>query len=295
MPEGFKKPKMANSAFEQDGHEYIDSEGRIKGTHMPPASLFPGCFQIFESQLLHRLTECIRQTVKIIRWRKAINSSHNPVRFTRGMSWSFDGQEWHGMPASISYRISLNLPPSCSPKLQDEIESLIRADADELLGHDLFLEAWQNKDTNPRSALIIGIAAAEVAFKQCVVKLVPDAEWLITECPSPPLTIMLSRYLPSLPVKLKIQGHVVRPPKTIRQALEDGIKARNKTTHAGVAPPNGEELEKVLLSVRDLLYLLDYYCGFSWAFGNIRPEVQEEMIKEFKLTTTAQQTNDRKK
>jgi hypothetical protein len=135
--------------------------------------------------------------------------------------------------------------------MQDEIEGLIRADANEPLGHELFLEAWQNRRTNPRSALIIGIAAAEVGFKQCVGKLVPDAEWLITECPSPPLTTMLSHYLPILPVKLKIQGQVVKPPKTIRKALADGIEARNGTTHAGVPPPNGEDLEKnIIVSAR---------------------------------------------
>jgi hypothetical protein len=291
MPEGFDKTKTANSALAQDEHEYIDNEGRIKGPHMPPASLFPECFQTFESQLLHRLTEHIRQTVKIIRWRKAINSSHNHVRFTRGMSWSFDGQEWHKMPSSISYRISINLLPSCSPKLQDEMENLIRADANEPLGHDLFLEAWQNRDTNPRSALIIGIAAAEVGFKQCVGKLVPDAEWLATHCPTPPLTKMLSHYLPRLPAKLKIQGKVLAPPRSIRKELEKGNEARNRTTHAGVPPLSREDLEEVLLSVRDLLYLLDYYCGFNWAFDNIRPEVREEIIKEFNLRTTAQQTN----
>lgn len=160
------------------------------------------------------------------------------------------------MPESISCRVSDKLVPACSPKLQDEIEGLIRADANEPLGHELFLEAWQNKNSNPRSALIIGIAAAEVGFKQCVVKLVPGAVWLITECPSPPLTIMLSRYLPSLPVKLKIQGQVVRPPKTIRRALATGVEARNKTTHAGASLLKGEELEEMLLCVRDLLSLV---------------------------------------
>jgi hypothetical protein len=287
MPEGFKKPKTTNSAFVQDEHEYIDNEGRIKEKHVAPASLFPECYQAFESQLLHKLTERIRHTVKIIRWRKAVNSSHNPVRFTLGMSWSFDGQNWQGMPASISYRMSLKLVPSCSPKLQDEIESLIKANVNEPLGHELFLEAWQNREKNPRSALIIGITAAEVGFKQCVGKLVPDAEWLATNSPSPPLVKMLSHYLPTLPTKLKIQDKVLKPPRSIRKALDEGIAARNDTTHAGIAPPKGEELEKLLLSVRDLLYLLDVYCGFEWALNNIRTEVQLEMIEEFGLKTAS--------
>ncbi|MCI0660304.1 MAG: hypothetical protein L0220_04450 [Acidobacteria bacterium] len=282
MPEGFKKPKTTNSAFVkyEDEEEGIDNEGRIKEGCVPAARMFPEYFQAFASELHIKLWNCTKRAVKILRWRKVINISHNPIRSLRGMYWSFDGQEWHRMPESISCRMSIEAFSDCSPKLKEEIESLIRTDANEPLGHELFLEAWQNINTNPRSALIIGIAAAEIGFKQCVGKLVPDAKWLITECPSPPLTVMLSRYLPTLPSKLKIQDKVLRPPATIRKALADGIEARNHTIHAGVSPPNGEALEKILLSVRDLLYLLDYYCGFNWAFDNIRHEVQEEMVKE---------------
>jgi hypothetical protein len=46
--------------------------------------------------------------------------------------------------------------------------------------------AAQLRRANPRSALIIGMSAAEVGFKQCVGYLVPDAAWLANHVPRPP-------------------------------------------------------------------------------------------------------------
>ena len=67
--------------------------------------------------------------------------------------------------------------------MRSEMESLIKAVNNEPIGHELFLEAWELRKSNPRSALIIGMSAAEVGFKQCIGKLVRDAEWLATNAP----------------------------------------------------------------------------------------------------------------
>jgi hypothetical protein len=157
------------------------------------------------------------------------------------------------------------------------MESFLKAETNEPLGHELFLEAWNERHTNPRSALILVIAAAEVGFKECVGRLVPEAEWLVNHVPSPPLHTMFSEYLPLLPAKRMFQGKVLPPPKKILSVLRRGIEARNETTHVGTPPPKADELHELLLSVCDLLYLLDYYCGHDWGIGNIRHEVREEM------------------
>ena len=226
MFEGFKK---SNAGADSQDYNYIDDEGRIERNRIPPASLFPEHFQAFESQVLHKLSECITRAVKIVRWRNAINSSHNPVRFTLGLSWSFDDKHWHAMPQGLWYIIGggLKFFFPVSDEVHDQMENLIKSNVDEPLGHELFLEAWQQQATNPRSALILAIVAAEVGFKQCVGKLVPDVEWLANSIPSPPLRKMLSEYLPLLPAKLKIQGKVLKPPKRIISAIHDGVESRD--------------------------------------------------------------------
>lgn len=166
------------------------------------------------------------------------------------------------------------------------MEAMMNAGDSEPLGHELFLEAWGLRWGNPRSSLIIGMCAAEIGFKQCIGKLVPDAEWLANNVPTPPLDRMLSTYLPLLPAKLKIEGRVLKPSARIRNAIKKGIEVRNRTVHVGSEPPKGEFLEELLLSIRDLLYLLDFYCGFQWALEYIRDEVRAEMVREFGLVFT---------
>jgi hypothetical protein len=120
---------------------------------------------------------------------------------------------------------------------------------------------------------------------------VPGAEWLANNVPSPPLHKMLSEYLPQMPVKLKVQGRVLRPPTRVLTTLKKGVYARNTTIHIGSEPPQPDQLKELLLSVRDLLYLLDYYCGNHWAADNIRDETKEEMLKEFGLVRTVLPSN----
>ena len=279
MPEGFELPK-------DQLPKYIDEMGKTTKRHIVSLKLFPEPFQRFSLGVHHELSESIKKAVKIIRWRMALSVAHNPIVSSRGVSWSFDNNSWRPMPADYDAELELQVRPQVSSRVHGEIETLIRGNQNEPLGHELFLEAWGLRSSNPRSALIIGMSAVEVGLKQCIGKLVPNAEWLANNVPTPPLDKMLSHYLPQLPAKLSIEGRVFEPSKTIRRAVRKGIEARNLTVHVGGEPPKGRQLKELLLSIRDLLYLLDFYCGFEWALEYIRDEVRKEMVSEFGLKFT---------
>jgi hypothetical protein len=83
-----------------------------------------------------------------------------------------------------------------------------------------------------------------------------------------------------------IEGQVLKPSKSIRRALTSGVIARNDSVHQGAEPPNRRDLKELLLSIRDLLYLLDFYCGYEWALEQIRDEIRQEMVNEFQLKIT---------
>lgn len=280
------RPTSERSQLEEK-QLFVDGNDQIMENRQPLRALFPKDFQEFASQVRHRLYESSRRTVRIIRWRRALTSLHNPIASTSGVYWSFDQQRWRPMPQDLHFDgPGFEFYFRISPKLYAEMEELIKTGKNEPLGHELFLEAWALRRTNPRSALIIGMSAAEVGFKQCIGKLVPYAEWLAHHAPTPPLDKMLSKYLPLLPAKLKIEGRVLMPSKRIRRAIKDGIEARNHSVHLGSEPPKGEALKELLLSIRDLLYLLDFYCGFEWALEYMRDEVRAEMVEEFGLRST---------
>lgn len=276
MPVGYRKP----SKEDDWAANYIDADGNIKDKYVVNLQFLPKDFQDFQSNIQVKLRDYIKRTTKILRWRSDIQGHHEPIQSSRGFFWSFDRKHWEAMPHGGSFRISSDEHPPITNEIRSEIERMVADGLDEPLGHALFREAWNQKDKNPRSSLILGIVAIEVGFKQCVGFLLPGAQWLMENMPSPPITKMLSGYLPHLPAVKCFGGKVLPPPKSIIKSLQNGMEMRNKTTHTGSPAPSFDELEELLLSVRDTLYLLDYYCGAEWALDQVREETARSLVPE---------------
>ncbi|MDA2916392.1 hypothetical protein MYX64_06070 [Nitrospinae bacterium AH_259_B05_G02_I21] len=273
LPQGSDLEKASNMwadhAFEPDG--------RIKESHGVPFEILPQSFRSFVEQAKGELYDFLTRTVQVLRWRGAAKGPHSPFSVS-GWGWSFDGQLWKPVPSVIQVFWEAISPLRATGEVCVQVERLVTEGATEPIGHELYREAWEQRHQNPRSSLVIGMAAAEVGFKQCVSTLVPDAKWLVEEAPSPPLVRMLQEYLPQLPAKCMIQGEVLQPPDEVMDALKKGQNLRNKVAHVGIPAPAYGTLEKVLLAVHDLLWILDYYCGHDWALEQIRPEIKRAFI-----------------
>jgi hypothetical protein len=163
---------------------------------------------------------------------------------------------------SIRFGLVISAPET---EVSKEVVDLVNAGVEEPLGRQLFREAWAQKDSRPRSALVIGVAAAEVGFKKLVGSLVPQAQWLVDEIQTPALSKMLRKYLPTLPVKARFTSKSIRPPKELLSQLENAVERRNKLVHAGEPPPRLDELEDILRAVNDFLWICDLYQGHTWA------------------------------
>jgi hypothetical protein len=154
---------------------------------------------------------------------------------------------------------------------------MLQKDSLEPIGHELFREAWAVRITAPRSAILIGIAGLEVGLKHCIARLIPDSTWLVEHVPTPPLESMLKNYLPKLPVKNTIGGMTVPPSPRTLKAIKEGIEQRNRTAHRSEPPPDKMLVERVLLAVADVLWMLDFYCGESWALDHISADFREDL------------------
>jgi hypothetical protein len=92
-------------------------------------------------------------------------------------------------------------------------------------------------------------------------------EWLVENLPSPPVTRLLSDFLPTLPVRLKVDGKVHKPPKEARRLIANAVEQRNRVAHRGQLSLSTQGILDFLDAVQNTLYLLDYYCGNDWALG----------------------------
>jgi hypothetical protein len=271
LPPGSQKPDKWT--------DYIDEEGNVSEKYAIPFELLPETFQSFSRQVQKELSDFMRKSIRVLRWRYALSGHHNPVQSVMlPHKWSLDGENWESLPSETFVEVGHIGRLRVTDEVHREVVTYVEGNITEPLAHELYREAWQQRSDNPRSALILAIVAAEVGFKQCVSTLVPDARWLVENVPSPPIFTMVKNYLPLLPTKLKINDAVKPPPKEIIRILQQGVEKRNKTIHVGAIPPTGEELKELLLAVRDLLYILDYYCGFDWALNNIRDEIREALL-----------------
>lgn len=225
------------------------------------------------------LGRCIHCTIENIKWTRGIIWMHDRVRFGSGLKWSLDGEVWKQVPNEIHFDIWHGLAERRQMKEEEIalIKDNVEAGIVEPLGHTILSEAYSQRTNSPRSSLVMGIAAAEIGWKQFVATMLPQTKWLVENVPSPPIEKMLKDLLPLIPVRLKVQGKKVEIPERVVGLLKKGVNLRNKTIHAGDQALSRIALEEILLAVRDLLYLLDLYSGLSWALKNISTETQNNL------------------
>jgi hypothetical protein len=238
-------------------------------TGMSAWDALPGPLRDMLDGGMTELARAAGRTFRLMRWHWQLPGEPNPFRLW-SFSWSADGTNWQDLP----WKTPL-LPASFATTLrasemrEREITSALESGDDEPTGHELLREALYLVGDSPRSALIVGIAAAEIGFKEFVGHRVPAASWLVTETPTPPLLAMLTRYLPDLLRRLKLvplyqfvegkeKGAYIDP---VLRELERGIGMRNRLAHKPVGAPDAEEVKPVLAAVQDLLGMLDYYSG----------------------------------
>jgi hypothetical protein len=235
----------------------------------------PVWLQQYIDDLDETLSDASRRAVRLARWRLALGASHSPIRSAHLPKWSYDGVAWHTVPSGISARweaVPYNIFPSFMLK---DIGRLIEdAQVSEPLGHELLREAWNQREHNPRSALIVGIAAAEARVKEFITLLEPGASWLMENLTAPPLPSLLKNYVPELLVRHGIRPRLLPPPRDpIMQQLDQGIPLRNKVAHGVHQEIDFDTVHDVLLTIRDIHWMLDVFSGHEWARENVRPEV----------------------
>jgi len=159
-----------------------------------------------------------RSTVTMFNWTHGSDGPLNLYGPTQAW-YSEDGTTWSRYSLVRLIRGSF-FPEGASLVIQakyaqtDHVIRKVEAEAQEPLGRQLFREAWGQLSTHPRSALVIGVTAAEVGLKSLIATLVPGTDWLMQEIQTPPMGKILRKFLPTLKVKAKrVDGGPITPPK----------------------------------------------------------------------------------
>jgi hypothetical protein len=211
------------------------------------------------------------RTMRLIRWRVNSEGRPNPIRggIQDGFRWSLDGNEWRPVSDCVYVSLSLHVHSQWTLEAEEFLGAETSGTLNEPLGHELLREAWTNREINPRSAIVLAVAAAEVGFKRFASKVFPDTEWILQNLPSPPLVKMLKELFPWSKLKVQINGTDLTPPDFVTKTLEKGVLLRNDIVHGREKNLDRKTVVSVITAARDLLYLLDFAQGQQWAIYHL--------------------------
>jgi hypothetical protein len=217
------------------------------------------------------------RTIRLLRWRTKSDGRPNPIRSSihDGFRWSLDGNEWKPVADYISMKLSIHVHPVWTSEAEQFLNAEAFGELDEPLGHELFREAWTNRDANPRSCVVLAVAAAEVGFKQFASKAFPDAAWILESLQAPPLVKMLAELFPWSKLKVQVNGKSLTPPESVMNILKKAVVLRNDIVHGRGESLSGKTVDSVLTAVRDLLYFLDVAQGREWAIYHLSAEARK--------------------
>lgn len=238
---------------------------------------YPESFLSFMSNVKRKLSESTNLVIDAYLWRAKIRH-HFPLKDTQ-MFWSTDNSKWHISPLYIQpIRPSLAPLALTSDEGKNDVIEIVNSKQKTPIHHNLYREAWAQRYSNPRSSIVIGISSLEVAVRDIFRLLKPDVSWIVDEQKqAPPVVDLLKEQLPLLPSINTINGRVLPPPVEIMTEIEKGVTSRNKIIHRGLNPPIEASLVKKLCAIRDVLWLIDYYCGHTWAYNFIRHSTQNRL------------------
>jgi hypothetical protein len=194
--------------------------------------------------------------------------------------YSEDGEHW--FQYSLARKITLLAEEAthsifASNAQIEEVVRRVEAGVEEPVARQVFREAWEQIGINPRSALVIGVSAAEVALRGLIGTLIPDAKWLVEEIQTPPVGKTLRKFLPTLPVRAKwLDGRPITPPSKLIRLVEKAFELRNDVVHVGASPPSRRELAIMLRAISDLLWICDIYSGELWAEKHVSLETKRD-------------------
>ena len=271
----------------------LDPSGEIRGPlEGVPMAYMPQAFQRLAVQIQRELQTAASRAVGLLRWRAGVLGPVQPLSpprppFTRSRhSWSLGGDEWHPFPGRTAGiidvgHVSLELREDAERNLQQLVED----GKSEPFAYELLREAWGLCHSNPRSSLLIAMAALEVGVKQYIADRVEPAEWLVNNMPSPDVIKLLRDYLPKLeptadhldpastlaPLPESLMGSRRKPGLLMKRRDQRNAIAHRPEAHqrdAQVATP--ERAQSAVLAVQQVLFRLDIANGHAWAHQHLR-------------------------
>lgn len=200
-----------------------------------------------------------------VRWRFKFNGGSNRITALHS-EYSMDGKNWlffnqlniEGMIINWSPFINLT-----RDEFGTEVKQLVESKVEEPLYHKILRNAKDILVSSPETSLIECFIALEVACKTLIAEKENSDD--IFEGQSPDLLKLFEERVPTLVPEFLISSYFSDTIKRI--SLERNIRA-----HRGEFKLTRSKIEERIQFVENVLHLIDFFLGNSWAIHHVRSE-----------------------
>ncbi len=263
--------KTLQLPYLEGGEEIISAEGKIapkRGLHL---EIFPEAFRDYHSETRQMLSDLAARFVKTSRWVHNASGGWSPFA-TFGFFWSPDKESWKSMPADFQVRMDIGRGMKIDSHSLAVIAQVWQDGYLEPLGHELVREALDVCQSNPRSALLIGISAIETGVKEYIHRLLPHSHILLEKIQSPPVLTLCQEVIPRLHKSLGIQSTTFPLSEDDKKLIQKWVTKRNRVAHGSSARLDSFKLMDFLKFGQCLLYKIDASHGLAWASPFTTPD-----------------------
>lgn len=181
------------------------------------------------------------------------------------LQWSFDKENWFQFPLVGVFQDPYKFDVETDVKNFQQVKKYFELGIVPSLGMEIFHQAWSLRENYPQVSLVTAMSATEVEIKR-----------------------FLSRFALIKPEELTLNAAIKRIrqpvlvnkisfifPRKIVDNLDKGRRIRNDLVHEGDQQIEQKDLELILISVRDLLALIDLCYGYNWSKSFLSEEIRK--------------------
>ncbi len=248
----------------------IAADGQI------PIRFMPSAFRELVRAIEQEHFGAALRVIGLSRWVYGIPGQPQPLRVI-AHEYARAGETWTILPYEQPKpsRAYVTQSPFEEDTEVGRLQELLDSGATEPVARSLWLEASVLRYTNPRSALVSAVAAAEIGLKTALLGhgYKPKKRW-------PPLENLLDEELPRLALMATVPlGIPVLPPASLREDIRAAIYKRNALAHEGVFDLQNEEVDALLDVVENFVWLMDFYRGYLWTISKLDAILATQIAK----------------
>lgn len=257
----------------------VENDGSFTKGFSPRLEECPVEIQSLVNEVWTKLSHIASRFLHLIRWQQGVDFGSQII--SRGsLYWNTGEPVYHIVPANSQLPFEIGMSKGIEWENHDRaaLGQLWDGKAfEEPLGHRLLRSAASLVDESPEAALLILATALEAGVKSHVCHFEPGNKWLLEKAPSPPIHLILTKYLPQLYEQKNVAAPAFIKIKPWLNEVEEIFKKRNVTAHTGAKPALSKEFKHYLKKASDILYLLDVIEGHEWAKQRLSAELCREL------------------